>query len=185
MLSEDLIDKLSPITLKASSLFQNATDKASSLDDYLLDGIGGSISSRLDAWLVQHPSIAWLIGHPIISLISGLVTAILVIRLLVTVYRAIANAIDRMWLWILRSPFSLLKFLFGWEVKTKAASNLTVTNYEVTDNPELLQQIVIQLNKIQQQQEQIMQDLERLKQQPIELETKQLQSIEKQIINNR
>ena len=188
MLSEDLIDKLSPIKSKASSLFQNATEKATSLDDYLVDNIGGSINSRWDAWLSQHSFIAWLVNHPIISLISGLITAVLVIRLLATVYRAIANAIDRMWLWILRSPFLLLKFLFGWEPKPKKPSNLTVTNYEVTNDPEQLQQIMLRLDKIQQQQEKIIQDLARLKQQPLDidnLEVKQLRAIEEKIINNK
>ena len=182
MLSEDLIDKLSPIKSKASSIFQNATEKATSLDDYLVDNIGGSLNSRWDAWLSHHSFVAWLIDHPIISLISGLITAVLVIRLLATVYRAIANAIDRMWLGILRSPFLLLKFLFGWEPKTKP--QMTVTNYEVTNDPEQLQQIMLRLDKIQQQQEQIIQDLARLKQQPIDLdkiELKQLKAIEEKI----
>ena len=188
MLSEDLIDRLSPIKSKASSIFQNATEKATSFDDYLVDNIGGSINSRWDAWLSHHSFIAWLIDHPIISLISGLVTVVLAVRLLATIYRAIANTIDRMWLWILRSPFLLLKLLFGWEPKPKDTSNLTVTNYEVTNDTEQLQQIMLRLDKIQQQQEQIIQDLARLKQQPLDIENieiKQLQAIEEQIIKNK
>jgi hypothetical protein len=188
VLSEDLIDRLSPIKFKASSLFEKATEKASSFDDYLLNNISNSISSNLNAWLSAHPIVLWLVSHPIISSISGLIAVILIIRLLATVYRAIANLIDRMWLWILRSPLFLLGFVFGWKPKPKNSSNLTVTNYEVTNNSEQLQQIMLRLDKIQQQQEQIMHDLTRLKQQPSiidNIEPQQLRGIEEKIIKNK
>ena len=83
-----------------------------------------------------------------------------------------------MWLWILRSPWLLLKFLFGWPAKP-ATGNTTVTNYEVTNNPEQLQEIIARLDQIQQQQEQIIQDLAQLKQQPLTIEPKQLRLAEK------
>ena len=184
MFLEDLADKLSPLETKASSLLQNATEKASSLDDYVLDSISDSVVSRFDAWLMQHPFIFWLVNHPIISLIGGLITIILTVRLLATIYRAIANMIDRMWLWILRSPWLLLKFLFGWEVKPHPPNSI-VTNYEVTNNPEQLQEIMTRLDKIQQQQEQILQDLAQLKQQPHTVETKQIKLTTKSIIADR
>ncbi|MBE9048547.1 hypothetical protein IQ255_29910 [Pleurocapsales cyanobacterium LEGE 10410] len=165
MFLEDLADKLSPFETKASSLLQNATEKASSLDNYVLDSISDSIASRLYAWLSQHPFISWLVNHPVISLIGSLITIILTVRLLLTIYRAIANIIDRMWLWILRSPWLLLRFLFGWEAKPEIAPDSTITNYEATNNPEQLQEIVTRLDKIQLQQEQILQELAQLKQQ--------------------
>lgn len=185
MFLEDIADKLSPIETKASSLFQNATEKASSLDDYVLDSISDSVVSRLDAWLIQHPFIYWSVNHPIISLIGGLITIILTIRLLATIYRALAKMIDRMWLWILRSPWLLLKFFFGWEKKPKIPPNSIITNYEVTNNPEQLQEIMTRLDKIQQQQEQILQDLALLKQQPHSIETKHIKLTTKSIIANK
>ena len=184
MFSEDIADKLNSIKIEASSLFQNATEKVN-LDNYLLDSIGDSVVSRLDAWLIQHPFISWLVAHPIISLIGGLISIILTVRLLATIYRAIANTIDRMWLWILRSPFLLLRFLFGWEVKPKISPNSIVTNYEVTNNPEQLQEIMTRLDKIQQQQEQILQDLAQLKQQPHTIESKQIRLTTKSVIADR
>ncbi len=176
MLSENLADKLDGIKATAANFFLDATNKATSVDDYLVDSIGSSASHRVDAWLIHHPFISWLVAHPVISLVSSLIAIVLTIRLLATIYQAIANAIDRMWLQILRSPLLLLKFCFGWEAKPKTVNaNTTITNYEVTDNPEHLQKIMIRLDKIQQQQEQIIQDIALLKQQHHVIEPKQIQ----------
>ena len=179
MFTDNLADKLNPLKTKASSLLNGATEKASSLDDYLVDSIGNSVDSRWNLWLLNHPFLAWMVDHPLVSLISILITVILTVRLLATIYRAIANTIDRMWLWILRSPFLLLKLLFGWEIKPKAPiANTTVTNYEVTNNPQELEEIIARLDLIQQQQQQIIQDLAQLKQQQFIIEPKNLQLTE-------
>lgn len=174
MLPENLADKFNSIEIGASSWLHDVTKEATSLDDRLIEGVGNSIGFRFNAWLAQHPAIAWTINHPIISLVVGSITLVLTIRLLVTIYRAIASAIDRMWLWILRSPWLLLKFLFGWERQPKVASSTTITNYEVTQDSEQLQDIMVRLDKIQRQQEQILDDLARLKQQPVAIESKLL-----------
>jgi hypothetical protein len=177
--TDNLADQLSPLKNRASSLFSDATKKANSLDDYLINSIGNSVGFRWDAWLLNHPFLAWVVNHPLISLISSLIIIILTIRLLATIYRAIANTIDRMWLGILRSPFLLLKLLFGWEIKPKTAtSNATVTNYEVTNNPEQLEEIIARLDRIQQQQQQIIQDVAQLKHQQFILEPTMLQLID-------
>ena len=178
MLSDHLANKLNPIKTKTLSLLHHVTEQTTSLDNYLVNSIGNSISSSLNNWLLKHPLIAWLFNHPLIGLVSCLLAVILTIRLLVMIYRAIANAIDRLWLWILRSPWLLLRLLFGWSTKTKT-DNTTVTNYEVTHNPEQLQEILARLEQIQQQQERIIQDLAQLKQQPLTIEPQQLQLAEK------
>ncbi len=144
--------------------FQDAMDKVTSWDDRLINNLGRSVTSSVNSWLVNHPFFNWLVNHPLISLFVALIAIILVVRLLITIYRAIASMIDRMWLWILRSPFLLLKFLFGWEVKSQNLPvNTTITNYEVTNNPEQLQEIMIRLDTIQQQQQQILKDIAQLK----------------------
>ena len=93
-----------------------------------------------------------------------------------TIYRAIANTIDRMWIFILRSPWLLLKVLFGWEKKSPDLSTKNIiTNYEVTNNPEQLQTILNRLDQIQDQQAKILLDLAQLKQESsvISIETQQ------------
>ena len=140
-------------------------DRVASWDNSLLDRVGNSFSARIDVWLVNHPFLFWLVNHPIISLVIGLISTVLIIRLLVTIYHGVASTIDRMWLWILRSPFLLLKLLFGWEVKPQENSaNATITNYEITNNPEKLAEILNRLEYIQQQQQQIVRDIALLKQ---------------------
>ena len=117
-----------------------------------------------------------MVNHPLIALVTSLTVIILTVRLLLTVYNAIASTIDRMWLAILRSPVNLLKFLFGWQPKPKTVdlANTTVTNYEITKDSAQLQEIVTRLDRIQQQQQQIIQDIAELKQQPLTIESQQL-----------
>jgi hypothetical protein len=181
---DNLANKLTPLKTEALSLVHQAAEKASSADDYLIKSIGNSIGSPIAVWLAQHPSIAWLVNHPLIAILTSLIATILLVRLLLTVYRAIASTIDRLWLAILRSPWRLLKFLFGWETKPKTiTSNTTVTNYEVTNDSQQLQEILTRLDRIQQQQQEIIQDLALLKQQPLTIEPHQLQLVEKKITN--
>lgn len=155
--------------------------KATSLDNYLMNSIGKSVASYLDVWLVNHPFLHWLVNHPLISLFSSLIAVILIIRLFLTIYRGISNTIDRMWLWILQSPFLLLKFVFGWEVKSKSvSSDTTITNYEVTNDLEQLQEIMTRLDTIQQQQKEILQDMAQLKQQAQITNPKRIKLIKEQ-----
>jgi hypothetical protein len=141
------------------------------IDNYLVDGISNSIGSGITAWLTEHPIIAWFFNHPLLAILISFVVIVLVVRLLLTIYRAIANTIDRLWLGILRSPWRLIKFLFGWEAKSKSVtSNTTVTNYEVTSDSQQLQEIMIRLDQIQQQQQIIIRDLAQLKQQTLTIE---------------
>lgn len=177
---DNFADQLQPIKLKALSLVDRATQQATSIDDRIVDGIDKSIHSRFDVWLTHHPLITWLVNHPITSLIASLIAIILAVRLIITIYRAIASTIDRVWLAILRSPVRLLKFLFGWQPKSKMTDlgNTTITNYEVTQDSVQLEEIMTRLNLIQQQQQQIMQDLAQLKEKPLAIEPKQLRKIE-------
>jgi len=176
---DNFAEQLNPVKSRASLLFDRVTQQAGSIDDRIVDGIGNSVYSRLDVWLTQHPAIAWLVNHPLISLVASTIAIILIVRLILTIYRAIASTIDRVWLAILRSPVRLLKFLFGWQPKPKAmdSNNTTITNYEVTQDSVQLQEIMTRLDLIQQQQQQIMQDLAELKQ-PLAIELPQMKKIE-------
>lgn len=154
-----------------STSFQDAIHKT--WNNQVVENINDTISSNINNWLGQHPMWAWLYHHAFISLILGLIAIILTIRLFLTIYRAIANIIDRMWLWILQSPFKLAKFLFGWEAKPKnIVPPANITNYEITNNPEQLSEILNRLADIQQQQQEILQDIALLKQQQVIIESK-------------
>lgn len=178
MLSDSLADKLDPLKTSASSWLNQVTERTVSIDNYLIESVSNSVNSGINHWLSHHPLLAWLVSHPLITLIIGFVISVLIIRLLVTIYQAIAHMIDRLWLWILRSPWLLMKFLFGWSAKPVTTES-TITNYEVTQNPEQLQEIMLRLDKIQQQQERIIRDLAQLKQRPKTIEPQQLRLLEK------
>jgi hypothetical protein len=184
VVSDYLAYHLNPIKAQALSLIHQAMEQASSVDHYLIDSIGSSVGSPITVWLTQHPLLAWLVNHPLTAFLIGLAATILLVRLLLTIYRAIAITIDRIWLAILRSPLFLLKFLFGWETKPKTVTtNTTVTNYEVTNDSQQLEQIISRLDQIQQQQQEIMQELALLKQQPLTIEPQQLRLVERKINN--
>jgi len=182
VLSDNLADKLNPLKDKALSLVHNATDKAASVDDYIIDSVSSSITSRTTVWLTRHSFIAWLLNHPLVASVGILVIVILIVRLVLTIYRAIASTIDRIWLAVLRSPMTLLQFIFGWEAKPKANStSMTVTNYEVTNDSLQLQEIMTRLDLIQQQQQEIIRELAELKQQPLTIKPQPLRLTEKKI----
>ncbi len=93
------------------------------------------------------------------TIVGCLIGAILFARLLA----AIATLIDRLWLWILKSPILLLKSIFGGKPKeidepTQNSSYITI------DNSPQLEKIVTQLAKIEQQQQRILQEIVQLKQ---------------------
>jgi hypothetical protein len=182
VLFNNLVEQLNPLKTKGLSLVHQVTETASSADNYLIEKVSNSVGSSIAVWLTQHPTIAWLVSHPVMAILTGLVAIILLVRLLLTIYRAIAVTIDRLWMAILRSPWLLLKFLFGWKPKPKTVtSNTTVTNYEVTNDPQQLEEIMTRLDRIQQQQQEIIQDLALLKQQPLNIEPQQLRLVEKKI----
>ena len=110
-------------------------------------------------WLEQHPIIFWMVQHPIISIIAVLIGVILFSRLL----SAIAYLIDKVWLWIIKTPWLLIKSLFGIKKKPSEEVGNTI-NYELAINPEQLTKIVNKLERIEKQQQQILQDIASLKQ---------------------
>ena len=181
MLSDRLADSLSLLKNRASVSVDRAVDSLARVDDYAVDRFNRSFSSSISVWLSQHPAIAWAVSHPGTALIASLIVAVLTIRLIATIYRGVANTIDRMWLAILRSPVTLFKFAVGSkEHKTTGSDTIktVVTNYEVTNDSEKLTLILTRLDAIEQQQQQIVRDLALLKQQPLTVEPQRLRLVE-------
>lgn len=185
VLFEGFTRELSSLENVTSSRLQDGIELVTTWEDRLMGEVTASVEALIHSWLIDHPLLNWLVCHPGIGLLIILIVIVLLIRLLVTIYRSIVVTIDRLWLAILRSPFWLVKLLFGWEMKPQ--NNLTgtnITNYEVTTNPEQLSLIMARLEQIQRQQQQIIQDIARLKQQGIDIhpqavgltDIKQLQS---------
>lgn len=179
MISEIVTDKLNSLSSKSSLMLDQALERSSSVDDYLVSRVTGSMKLSLARWLANHPAIAWMYAHPLLSLLAVLIGLILTLRLLATIYRAIAQAIDRLWLWILRSPWLLLKLIWKGKTTPQAAkTQTTINSYEVSNNSAQLQSMLERLDTIQQQQQQIIQELAELKQQTLARELKQIKLIE-------
>lgn len=107
------------------------------------------------AWLLQQLS-----QHPLVSLGGVFVALLLVFRL----FSALGLLIDRLWIWLLRSPILLLKSLFGW-AKKESDPITKVINPTSAIESETLDKVLIQLDLIQQQQDLIMQEITALKEQ--------------------
>ena len=117
-----------------------------------------AIKSFYYSWVENHPSIIWLLQHPIISLISIL----LIITLFFRLFFAIAQLLDRLWIWLLKSPILLLKSVLG--IKGKSSETISeITLKELTIEPEKIGQIIEQLETINRQQQQIIKDIALLK----------------------
>jgi hypothetical protein len=69
------------------------------------ESIDRSVGAVFNQWLVAHPYLAWTIAHPLPSL-GLLLLAIFSLRGL---FQAIGRGIDRVWLFLLTTPFKLLQ----------------------------------------------------------------------------
>lgn len=116
-------------------------------------------NSLLNNWFANHPLILWLYQHPVIALIMAFVSGVILWRLLAAIAFVITSAIDRVWLWIFRSPILLLKSLVGVSEEMADPEKLALTI-----NPAQFKQITAQLNKITAQQQLIIQEINTLKQ---------------------
>jgi hypothetical protein len=72
------------------------------------DSIERAISAYFTQFLFAHPYLAWTIAHPLPSL-GLLLLAIFSLRGL---FQAIGRGIDRVWLFLLTTPFKLLQPIF-------------------------------------------------------------------------
>jgi hypothetical protein len=72
------------------------------------DSIDRAVSAYFSQLVFAHPYLAWTIAHPLPSL-GLLLLAILSLRGL---FQAIGRGIDRVWLFLLTTPFKLLQPIF-------------------------------------------------------------------------
>lgn len=116
-------------------------------------------NSLLNNWFANHPFIFWLYQHPVIALVITFVLGVILWRLLAAIAFVITSIIDRVWLWIFRSPILLFKSLFGFSEEIAEPEKLALSI-----NPAQFKQIIAQLNQITAQQELIIQEINALKQ---------------------
>ena len=153
-------DRLSDITEQAKTSLEGSLNQADNFSGYLINSMQTRLNSLLNNWLANHPVMFWLSQHPIITLVTAFVLGVILWRLLTAIAFVITNTIDKVWLWIFRSPILLFKSLFGIKEKVVAEEE----QLELTINPAQFKQIINQLNQITVQQKLIIQEIKTLKQ---------------------
>ena len=117
-----------------------------------------SLESFTNSWVDSHPFLNWLILHPFVAIVLVLFFLVLLMRLLsVLVY-----LLDRLWIKMLRTPVNFVKSLFGIDHSPMAQTSLA--NQNLALNKENFSLILQQLDRINRQQEQIIAELNTLKQ---------------------
>ena len=152
-------DRLSDITEQAKTSLEGSLNQADNLSGYLINSMQTRLNSLLNSWLANHPIMFWLSQHPIITLVTAFVLGVILWRLLTAIAFVITNTIDKVWLWVFRSPILLFKSLFGVNEKVVAEEE----HLELTINPAQFKQIINQLNQITAQQKLIIQEIKTLK----------------------
>ena len=118
-----------------------------------------------NSWLEQHSNVAWFLQHPWLSLGLLFISLVLLFRL----FAALAQLLDNLWIWILRSPVLLFKSLFriGKKESDPPAMVENQINPTSTFESETLSQVLNKLEKIEEQQTQILQAISALKKQSL------------------
>lgn len=126
------------------------------------ESIDRSVGAVFNQWLVAHPYLAWAIAHPLPSL-GLLLLAIFSFRGL---FQAIARGIDRVWLFLLTTPFRLLQPIllriwgyiysrFGQNTSSQDLAISTTADLET----ERIASVVARLQQIGQEQAVLLQEL--------------------------
>ena len=153
-------DRLNDLTEKAKISLEDSFNQADNFTSYLLSSMQTGFNSLLHDWFAHHPLMFWLYQHPLITLITTFVLGVILWRLLAAIAFVITSAIDKVWLWVFRSPVLLLRSLFG--VREQIAKE--EEGLEITINPAQFKQIITQLDRINAQQQLIIQEINTLKQ---------------------
>jgi hypothetical protein len=128
-----------------------AQGQHSAVTDAMQRAFGGAMQQ----WMAEHQFWAWLLQHPLISV--GLLLVLLV--LLQGVLSAIAQFIQRAGLALLRSPWQLSQWLFGFSAKSLQAALTPGTKRDTESKQQRLSEIVDRLEMLKQEQDVLLQEV--------------------------
>ena len=118
-----------------------------------------ALQSLTNSWIEKHPLVFWLLQHPVISLTSLFILTVLLFRL----FSALAQLLDKLWIWLLKLPILLIKFLLSLRGKTLKTASIN-SDGELKLGTEKMGKIIEKLELIERQQQQIIRELAALKQ---------------------
>lgn len=126
-----------------------------------------AIASYFSNWLSQHVYLAWILAHPLPSLVLLIVG----IFLLLGLFKAIGRGMERVWVFLLKTPFRLLQPLFRliWRsiLRLFGHNNFSESKLAVQTTPERIESIVDRLQTLAREQELLLGELSTLTATPI------------------
>ncbi|MGF1499725.1 MAG: hypothetical protein ACFB8W_23305, partial [Elainellaceae cyanobacterium] len=94
---------LNRFTESAGGIFQGVEG----ITDAVISNLLERLQDAIYGWLAGHPLVLWMVIHPIWSLVGLLVSLWIVLGL----FQAIAHYIQQGWLFLLRAPYLLTRWL--------------------------------------------------------------------------
>lgn len=164
--TQKLTDSASIATNQAvksvNGIAENIIQTRENLSYRITDVIQNYISPAIAEWIDSHPLMIWFLNHPLIALVAGL----FVISIVLGFLQVISNLGKSLFLFILTSPFNILKSI--WRSINKSNSvepkfsdkNLTLIDYstKIISNRQRLDRILIRLEEIKSEQNQLLQE---------------------------
>jgi hypothetical protein len=129
-----------------------------------------AIASYFSNWLSQHVYLAWILAHPLPSLLLLIVG----IFLLLGLFKAIGRGMERVWVFLLKTPFRLLQPLFRliWRSiwRLFGHNNFSESKLAIQTTPERIESIVDRLHILAREQELLLGELSTLTATPVKPE---------------
>lgn len=117
------------------------------------------ITTSVQMWIADHPSVAWVVTHPLWAIAVILLTLLSSWGLL----GAIARFIQQAWLFILQAPLKLIYWLFGRTFKLfNQANAFQFTQLDQPDAQKRLPEILDRLEILRKEQEALIQEMRSL-----------------------
>ncbi|MBD1861351.1 MULTISPECIES: hypothetical protein [Trichocoleus] len=140
---------------QAKSSVEGTVQQTGSLSSGMADAMQNALGGAIQQWMAGHQFWAWLIQHPLISV--GLLLVLLV--LLQGLFSAIAQLIQRAGLALLRSPWQLSQWLFGFSTKSFQAALASGPKQEAESKQQRLTEIVNRLEVLKREQDALLQEV--------------------------
>jgi hypothetical protein len=120
----------------------------------IIDSAEKTLNATVYNWMDTHPLISWFLTHPLYTIGVVLLTLLLLSGLL----RAVGRITEKVWLFILHSPFKLGKWLLGLGTKTFITGSTTSSSKNTSQAR--LAEILSRLEAIRKEQDSLMHEVE-------------------------
>jgi len=147
---------LDRFTESAGGIFQGVEG----ITDAVISNLLERLQDAIYGWLAGHPLVLWMVIHPIWSLVGLLVSLWIMLGL----FQAIAHYIQQGWLFLLRAPYLLTRWLVTLvfvSLKTRSLRALPPANSSEAA-PDRIVEILNRLEAIRQEEANLMQEMRSL-----------------------